>query len=260
MIPLSSNPRAASATRSGSQQVDAAAKTQSLTGDVAPSKAKFKSEMPNIPGVAGASSSKKQTISMNWRSAALAIGAFLILGGGSAWLMNRITHHDTAAATPLLQPSPPPAELPAAPVSRTGTSNEIGTIDELSAPWAAKKFTYTRPLNHEQVPAIAIRLPGANGHTTASFWVILLRAPFGQCQMEYVIDTNQISDRFNFNASHPMIADPCSGALYDPMRMGTLPNGSWARGEIVHGSGFRPPMQVEIHLDGNKLIAGRAED
>jgi hypothetical protein len=42
--------------------------------------------------------------------------------------------------------------------------------------------------------------------------------------------------------------------------MGTLPNGSWARGEIVQGSGFRPPMQIEVRLEGNKLIAGRSED
>jgi hypothetical protein len=260
MTPLPSNPPAAPTARADSQQMETATKTQSPANNVAPPKPKFRSEMPNIPGVSGTGASNKKSISMDWRRATIAIGALLILGSGGAWLMTRTTHHDTASAAPVLQPSPPPEELPAAPVSRTGTTNEIATVDELAAPWAAKKFSYTRPLNHEQVPAIAIRLPGGNGRTTASFWVILLRTPFGQCQLEYIIDTNQIADRFSFNASHPMIADPCSNSLYDPLRMGTLPNGSWARGEIVHGSGFRPPMQIEIHLDGNKLIAGRAED
>ncbi len=125
---------------------------------------------------------------------------------------------------------------------------------------AAKKFNYTRALNGEQVPAIAIRLPGGNGRTAASYWVILLKAPFGNCALEYISDTKEIASRFGFNATHPMIADACSNTLYDPTRMGTLPNGSWARGEIVQGAGFRPPFQVEIRLDDNKLIAGRSED
>jgi len=251
---------APSKTSSGFRQVETPAQPQTLAEDVAASKLRFKPEMPNIPGVIAEASPEEQPPQRtNWGRAAVAIGALLVLGGAGAWLMMRTTHHD-AAAVPVFQPTPPPEELPAPPASRSVTSNEIGTIEELAAPWAAKKFTYTRPLTREQIPAIAIRLPGGNGHTTASFWAILMKAPFGQCQLEYVIDTNQIASRFDFNASHPMIADPCSSALYDPTRMGTLPNGSWARGEIVHGSGFRPPMQIQIRLDGNKLIAGRAED
>jgi hypothetical protein len=239
------------------RQVGTVADAQTLAEDVATSNLRFKPAMPNIPGVVGPG--ERQSKPINWGRAAVAISALLILGGAGAWLTMRTTRHD-AAAVPVLTPTPAPDELPAAPVSRGVSSNEIGTTEQLAAPWAAKKFTYTRPLTREQIPAIAIRLPGGNGQTTASYWVFLMRAPFGQCPLEYIIDTNQIVSRFGFNASHPMIADPCSGALYDPMRMGTLPNGSWARGEIVHGSGFRPPMQIEIHLDGNKLIAGRAED
>jgi hypothetical protein len=242
------------------RKVETVANAQTLAEDVAASKLRFNPAMPNIPGVIGEGlPGERQSKPINWGRAIVAISALLILGGAGAWLTMRTTRHD-AAAVPVLTPTPAPDELPAAPVSRGASSNEIGTTEELAAPWAAKKFTYTRTFTREQIPAIAIRLPGGNGQTTASYWVILMRAPFGQCRLEYIIDTNQIASRFGFNASHPMIADPCSSALYDPMRMGTLPNGSWARGEIVHGSGFRPPMQIEIHLDGNKLIAGRAED
>jgi hypothetical protein len=133
-------------------------------------------------------------------------------------------------------------------------------LGELAHPWSAKKFSYSRPVTHEEVPAIAIRLPGGNGKTSASYWAILLKAPFGQCELEYISDVNEVASRFGYAAKHPMIVDACSGTLYDPLRTGTLPNGSWARGDIVQGAGFRPPMQIEVRVDGDRLVAGRSEN
>ena len=249
--PLTSN------TPPRSKSVEAPLKPQTLADNVAP---RFDAEMPNIPGVTGAAVREEQARARtNWGRAAIAVAALLVLGSVGAWLMTRTTHHENeAAAVPVLQPSPAVDELPAAP--HAATSNEIGTVEQLAAPWSAKKFTYTRPLNGQQIPAIAIRLPGINGHTAGSYWVILLKAPFGNCALEYISDTKEISSRFGFSASHPMIADACSNTLYDPTRMGTLPNGSWARGEIVQGSGYRPPLQIEIRLDGDKLISVRSEE
>jgi hypothetical protein len=243
-----------------SKPIEAPLKPQTLADNVAPPKPRFSADMPNIPGVTSAIEREEQDRTRtNWGRAAVAVGALLVLGSVGAWLMTRTTHHETDAAVPVLQPSPAVAELPA-PAPHAATSNEIGTIEQFAAPWSAKKFTYTRPLNGQQIPAIAIRLPGTNGHTAASYWVILLKSPFGNCALEYISDTTEISSRFGFNASHPMIADACSNTLYDPTRMGTLPNGSWARGEIVQGSGYRPPLQIEIRLDGNKLISVRSEE
>ena len=217
--------------------------------------------MPNIPGVSAPAAGDVQArLRTNWMRAAIAVGAFLALGSAGAWMMTRSTHSEAAPAVLVLDPSPAVADLPALPAAGVAAGHEIGTLEQFTAPWSAKKFTYTRALNGEQVPAIAIRLPGGNGRTAASYWVILLKAPFGTCALEYVSDTKEIASRFGFSATHPMIADACSNTLYDPTRMGTLPNGSWARGEIVQGSGFRPPLQVEIRLDDNKLIAGRSED
>jgi hypothetical protein len=254
--PLSSN------TPSRSKSVESPLKPQTLADNVAPPKPRFDAEMPNIPGVTGANAQEQQDRTRtNWGRAAIAVAALLVLGSIGAWLMMRATHHETeAAAAPILQPSPAPDELPARPAPRAATSNEIGTVEQLASPWSAKKFTYTRLLNGQQIPAIAIRLPGTSGRTAASFWVILLKSPFGNCALEYISDTQEISSRFGFSASHPMIADPCSNTLYDPTKMGTLPNGSWARGEIVQGSGYRPPLQIEIRLDGDKLISVRSEE
>jgi len=248
-------------TNAGSKSVETPMKPQTLADNVVPPKPRFSADMPNIPGVTGAAAHEELSLTgTNWGRAAIAVGALLVLGSLGAWMMTRTTHHEAEAVIPVLQPSPAVDELPARPVSHAPISNEIGTVDQLSAPWSAKKFTYTRTLNGQQFPAIAIRLPGTNGRTAASYWVILLKSPFGNCALEYISDTKEISSRFGFTANHPMIADACSNTLYDPTRMGTLPNGSWARGEIVQGSGFRPPLQIEIRLDGDKLISVRSED
>jgi hypothetical protein len=257
--PLSSSLRTPN-TPPQTKPVEAPLKPQTLADNVAPPKPRFSADMPNIPGVTGAAEREEQDrVRTNWGRAAIAVGALLVLGSIGAWLMTRTTRHETEpAAVPVLQPSPAVDELPAPP--RVATSNEIGTVEQFANPWSSKKFTYTRPLNGQQIPAIAIRLPGTNGHTAGSYWVILLKSPFGNCPLEYISDTKEISSRFGFSASHPMIADACSNTLYDPTRMGTLPNGSWARGEIVQGTGYRPPLQIEIRLDGDKLISVRSEE
>jgi hypothetical protein len=248
-------------TNAPGKSAEAPLKPQTLADNVVAPKARFSAEMPNIPGVATAAEREElENPVTNWKRAAIAIGAFLVLGSVGAWMMMRTTHTETAAAVPVLQPSPAVEALPARAVSHAPINNEIGTVEQLATPWSSKKFTYTRPLNGQEFPAIAIRLPGTNGRTVGSYWVILLKSPFGNCPLEYLSDTKEIQSRFGFSANHPMIADACSNTLYDPTRMGTLPNGSWARGEIVQGSGYRPPLQVEIRLDGDKLISVRSEE
>ena len=249
-------------TNTASKSVESPLKPQTLADNVLPPKPRFSADMPNIPGVTGAAEREEVALTgTNWGRAAVAVGALLVLGSIGAWMMTRTTHREPeAAAIPALQPSPAVDELPARAVVHHAINNEIGTVEQLEAPWSAKKFTYTRALNGQELPAIAIRLPGTNGHTASSYWVILLKSPFGNCPLEYISDTKEISSRFGFSANHPMIADACSNTLYDPTRMGTLPNGSWARGEIVQGAGYRPPLQIEIRIDGDKLISVRSEE
>ena len=192
--------------------------------------------------------------------AALAIGALLLVAGIGLWWALHTKSSPAAPVAQVVAQSSAAVDLPPAPPARGHGSNFIGTMDELAQPWSVKKFSYSRPVTHEEVPAIAIRLPGTNGQSGASFWVILLKAPFGDCQLEYLSNTKEIATRFGYAAKHPMIADACSGTLYDPLQMGTLPDGSWARGEIVQGAGFRPPLQIEVRIEDDRLIAVRSED
>jgi hypothetical protein len=223
---------------------------------------RFRTQMPQIPGVsqsAAANRRKQQKLTL----IIVAVGAVLLVGCFAVWRMLGGSHGSSAAATQESVPSPSSAELPPPPSPAPATqhvTNEIGSLAELSEPWTSKGFQYSHGLTRENVQAIAIRLPVGNGRSATSYWGILLKAPYGQCDLEFVTDVKQISAKYGYRATHPMVVDPCSSTIYDPLKMGTLPNGSWARGEIVQGAGFRPPMQIEIRVEGDKLIAGRSED
>jgi hypothetical protein len=55
------------------------------------------------------------------------------------------------------------------------------------------------------------------------------------------------------------VAATCDGTLYDPLKLGTAPSGAWVRGEIVQGAGIRPPLAVEIRVEGRNVIADKME-
>ena len=60
-------------------------------------------------------------------------------------------------------------------------------------------------------------------------------------------------------ATHPMVGDPCSRTLFDPLKMTNLPGNFLVRGGIVQGSDLRPPLGVEIRVRGKDILAIRAE-
>ncbi len=102
------------------------------------------------------------------------------------------------------------------------------------------------------------RLPGA-ATGGAAFWAFSLQAPFGRCELEFVTDLHTLAGQYGYRANHPMVVDPCNATVYDPLRMGTLPSGAWARGEVVQGVGVRPPMGIDVHVQGDRLLASKME-
>jgi hypothetical protein len=56
-----------------------------------------------------------------------------------------------------------------------------------------------------------------------------------------------------------MVGDPCSRAVFDPLQMADLPGGAWARGAIVRGYAFRPPLAIEIRINSDQLVAAAME-
>jgi len=149
------------------------------------------------------------------------------------------------------QPVPPPQSLPT--LETPAAPNVAATVDELSKPWSARKFTFVKPFTQENVNAMVIKLP--NG----GLWAFSLQAPFGRCELEFVTDLAAIASQYKFNATHPMVVNPCDGTVYDPLKIGPLGVDTWARGEIVRGSGLRPPIAIDVKVKGNSIIADGIE-
>jgi hypothetical protein len=78
------------------------------------------------------------------------------------------------------------------------------------------------------------------------------------CSMR-VIDLQKLSSDYKYAAKHPMVGDPCSRAVFDPLQMADLPGGAWARGAIVRGYAFRPPLAIEIRINSDQLVAAAME-
>lgn len=215
---------------------------------------KFEAQMPAIPGVEHKLAAHPPRSWTYVAVAALVVSTFT----GAWWLIR--TPSGSAAPNSLGADAPPVSSLPEAPAETHTDPNDIGSVAQFTEPWSSKEFMYSRDLTREKLRAVVVRLPGGNEHSVNSYWAFLLQEPYGQCQLEYVSDLQRIADKFAFTAQHPMVVNGCTASLYDPTKMATLPTGAWVRGEIVKGPGFRPPFNIELRIEGDHLIAGRAEE
>lgn len=140
-----------------------------------------------------------------------------------------------------------------------GDFEAVTAVRELAEPWSSKRFVFQKPETKEDVAAIVVRLPDSAPEQPSSYWAFSLQPLFGHCQLEYITDLQKLSNDYKFEAKHPMVADPCSRAVFDPLQMADMPGGAWARGAIVKGSAFRPPIGIEILLNSGKLVAAKME-
>jgi hypothetical protein len=186
----------------------------------------------------------------------VAAGLMVVLGLGGAllyWHSSSASNSQTApsaAADAAVSPANARThakDLPLAP-------GIIGTTKELEKPWSSKQFLFRGSFSAEPVPALVVHLP--NGQ----YWGLSMIEPFGTCQLEYVTDLSVLHSQYDFRAGHPMIGDPCTHTVYDLLQYdGGAPDGGLVRGAIVHGAGVRPPMAIEIEVDGKQLRAVRME-
>jgi hypothetical protein len=135
----------------------------------------------------------------------------------------------------------------------------VGTVQELAEPWSSKTFVFRDPQAKQNIASIVVRLPDSASDQPGSYWAFSLKPMFGNCQLEYVTDLQKLSSDYAFQANHPMVGDPCSRAVFDPLEMADISKGAWARGAIVKGHAFRPPLAIEIQIQSDQLVAAKME-
>jgi hypothetical protein len=222
---------------------------------------RFKSEMPEIPGVSGPGARRSPGSNPATRLVLALLGVLLVVFLGARWALHP-KHVETLQAEQQPQievPSPAPDPntlLPHATDSNPG----IADVTEMAKPWSSKQFYIRNGLTGENMPALLIRLPAASSSQANSYWAFSLNSPFGNCQLEYVTDLNKLKNEYGFRgAKHPMVGNPCSRTVFDPLKMTNLPGNVWVRGAIVQGSDLRPPLGIEIKIQGKDILAVRAE-
>jgi hypothetical protein len=146
---------------------------------------------------------------------------------------------------------PDPAERP---VYVTQSNPEVATVSELAQPWSSKKFFFRSLTLSRYVPALIIRLPGPASESK-SYWAFSLEVPFSQCQFAYLDDVAKLSSEYGFEAAHPMVVNPCSRTIFNPLQLKELPGNILVRGAIVQGSDLRPPYGIEVKVRGNQIHA-----
>lgn len=227
----------------------------------------FKPDQPTIPGVKPGApkpapmapplpsppSRSRETSTNPFIWIAVAIVVLFIVGGGLFfWLHGsspRASEPDAAltAAAPATVEKPKPAEkLPTGP-------GPVANVDELDKVWAGKRFLFRDPLTSEAVPAMVVHMPDG------SYWGFSLREPYGSCELEYVSDLQKLRSDYGFRADHPMVGNPCNHSVYDLLRYGSSSNGGLVRGDVAQGTGIRPPMAIEVRIDGKEIVAVRME-
>src|SRR5215467_12937589 len=140
----------------------------------------------------------------------------------------------------------------------TLSNPQVATVSELARAWSSKKFFYRSLTLSKDVPALIVRLPGPASESK-SYWAFSLEAPFTQCEFAYTDDLAQLSSDYGFEAGHPMVVNPCSGAIFDPLQLKVLPGNIFVRGAMVRGYDLRPPLGIEIKVSGNQIRATAME-
>jgi hypothetical protein len=216
----------------------------------------FHPEMPQIPGVNKPSVKASGADTRRPAQIGGIIAAVLVIGIALLWWIKSTLQPAADSPAPfqdVAETSVPAPSLPtpASPVREGFTV--AATVEELSKPWSAKKFTFAKPLTGESVDAIVIRLPGG------VLWAFSLQEPYGRCGLEFVTELGRLATEFGYRAGHPMVVNPCNNTVYDPLKVGSLGGNVWARGEIVQGGGVRPPISINVQVSGPSIVADRME-
>jgi len=220
---------------------------------------RFKSEMPQIPGVSSSRASTPPNPAVKLVIGLLALLLVIFLGARWALRPKRVVPQVAEQQPQIEVPSAAPDPSTLLPHA-TDANPGIASVTEMAKPWSSKEFFIRNRLNGENTSGLLVRLPAGSPSQSSGYWAFAQKAPFGDCQLEYLTDLDKLKNDYGFRAAkHPMVGNPCSRTVYDPLKLSNLPGSVWARGAIVQGSDLRPPLGIEIRVEGRKILAVRAE-
>jgi hypothetical protein len=224
------------------------------------STSRFKAEMPDIPGVGGSTPPPRRSNPL----LLLVVGVFvlgLVLVVGLRWLSHS-KPAESAPAEPAAQIDvPPPPPDPNAALPHASEANPvIANVADLAKPWSSQDFFIRNKLSGENVPATIVRLPAGSAADASGYWAFSRHAPYGECQLEFISDLDKLRTNYDYlHATHPLVGNPCSHTLYDPLKFANLAGNVLVRGAIVQGGDIRPPLGVEIRIRNKEILAIRTE-
>lgn len=222
---------------------------------------RFKTEMPQIPGVTLPLARPKRPRGPTIK---LAIGIFVVLVVaflGVRWTLRPRHEEPRTAEQPQIEvPSPAPDPSTLVPHA-TEANPAIANVEEMAKPWSAKQFFVRNRFSGENIPGVLIRLPVGSASQASGYWAFSVNAPYGNCRLEFVTDLAKLRTDYDFQAAkHPMVGNPCTRSVFDPLKMVSLPGSDiFVRGGIVQGSDLRPPFGIELRVRGKEIEAIRSE-
>lgn len=222
---------------------------------------RFKTEMPEVPSVSVTDPRTPTATNSAVKVVVGLLAVVLVVFFGARWAVRPKSVEPRAAEQqPQIEvptPSPDPRTLlPHA----TDAAPGIAEVAEVAKPWSSKEFYLRNGLTGEDIPAVLIRLPVGAASQANGYWAFSLNAPFGNCRLEYLTDLEKLKSDYGFpSAKHPMVGNPCSRTVFDPLKMSNLAGNVFVRGGIVQGSDLRPPLGIEIKVQGKNILAVRTE-
>jgi len=228
---------------------------------VQPPSDRFQTEVPQVPGVSVENSRPTISTSAAVKPVIALLALVLVAFVGARWgLRPKHGEPTTAEQQPQIEvptAAPDPNSLlPHATADAPG----IAEVAEMAKPWSSKEFYFRAGLTGENIPAMLIRLPVGSPAQANGYWAFSLNAPYGNCRLEYLADVGKLKSDYGFSsAKHPMVGNPCSRTVFDPLKMSDLAGNVFVRGGIVQGSDLRPPLGIEIKVQSKNILAVRME-
>ncbi|HYL62648.1 MAG TPA: serine/threonine-protein kinase [Candidatus Methylomirabilis sp.] len=221
----------------------------------------FRTENEQQVGGVYAGPGTKRDLAAVKRLVTIAAGILLaaMLGSFAIKMIGRSQRHDSdvlpaSQDNVSAEPQSTRADSAQRPLYVNQSNPGVATVSELAKPWSSKKFIFRSLTLSKDVPALIIRLPGPASESK-SYWAFSLQAPFSQCEFGYIDDVAKLSSEYGFEAAHPMVVNPCSRAIFNPVQLVELPGNILVRGAIVQGSDVRPPYGIEVEVKGDQIRA-----